>query len=100
AARTGTYRVIATSQDGVKPGPFTWSLHVLSRSGVVLPKGVPPWFTELDKNGDGQIALHEWRKAGKKLDEFRDYDLDDDGFITVEEILQCMKKPIELKHDI
>lgn len=52
-----------------------------------LPKELPPWFGQLDTDGDGQIALWEWRKAGKELEEFKDWDRDGDGFITAEEVL-------------
>ena len=95
ATQTGAYRLIATSQDGVKAGDFSWSLRVLHRSGV-LPKGLPSWFKDFDTDGDGQIALHEWCAAGKQLAEFRNYDFDDDGFITPDEVLRFLKNPIEL----
>lgn len=53
-----------------------------------LPKELPKWFGELDTDQDGQVGLYEWRKGGKDLDEFRDWDRDDDGFITPEEALR------------
>ena len=97
-AESGTHRIIATSQDGYKTGPFSLTIRVLHGLGDISPKILPKWFKELDTDGDGQVALYEWRRAGKKLDEFSEYDLNDDGFITAEEVLQAIKKnSIELK---
>jgi hypothetical protein len=59
---------------------------VVFRAGK-LPKELPPWFKQLDTNRDGQVALYEWRKGGKDIDEFREWDRNDDGFITPEEAL-------------
>jgi Ca2+-binding EF-hand superfamily protein len=50
--------------------------------------GVPDWFGELDSDKDGQIALHEWRKAGRELTLFMEMDLDNDGLLTKEEYLR------------
>ncbi len=65
---------------------------VVFRAGGQMPAGLPSWFKELDTDGDGQVALYEWRKGGKNLDEFRDWDLNDDGFITPEEAIKCLAK--------
>jgi Ca2+-binding EF-hand superfamily protein len=65
---------------------------VVFRAGGQMPAGLPPWFKELDTDGDGQVALYEWRKGGKNLDEFREWDLNDDGFITPEEAIKCLAK--------
>jgi Ca2+-binding EF-hand superfamily protein len=59
---------------------------VVFRAGK-LPKELPPWFKELDTDKDGQVALYEWRRAGKDLDEFLEWDRNNDGFITAEEAL-------------
>jgi EF hand len=56
--------------------------------GGKMPAGIPPWFEKLDIDGDGQVALYEWRKGGKPLDEFKDWDLNDDGFISPEEAVK------------
>jgi len=53
-----------------------------------LPRNIPSWFKELDQDNDGQIAMYEWRAGKKPLDEFRTWDLNDDGFIIPEE---CMR---------
>jgi Ca2+-binding EF-hand superfamily protein len=92
ADKTGTYRLIATSQGGFRTGNFSLS----ARSGV-QPKALPPWFQALDRDGDGQVTLHEWRTAGRSVEEFDKYDLNGDGMITAEEILLCLKATDELK---
>ncbi|HYV34713.1 MAG TPA: EF-hand domain-containing protein, partial [Gemmataceae bacterium] len=95
--KSGTFRIIATSQDGYKTGPFSLSVRVIDSVSGALPKGLPPWFKELDQDGDGQIAIHEWRQSGKTLEEFQKYDLNGDGFITAAEVLRHTRAPIELK---
>jgi Ca2+-binding EF-hand superfamily protein len=52
-----------------------------------LPKELPKWFADLDTDGDGQIALFEWR-VSKSVEEFAEYDRNDDGLITPEEVLR------------
>lgn len=53
---------------------------------------MPDWFTTLDTDMDGQIALHEWRKAGRSIETFMEMDLDDDGLLTREEYVRFAKK--------
>jgi Ca2+-binding EF-hand superfamily protein len=95
AFRTGTYRLIATSQGGFRTGTFSLSV----RSGHALTKELPAWFKDLDKKGNGQITLQEWLDGGLELDLFREYDLNDDGVITAEEVLHLLKKPFELEFE-
>jgi hypothetical protein len=52
-----------------------------------LPKELK-WFSDLDLDRDGQVALWEWRKGGKDMDDFAAHDRNDDGFITPEEALR------------
>jgi Ca2+-binding EF-hand superfamily protein len=94
--RAGTYRIIATSLGGFRTGPFSCSIRLLGTAIDNLPKELS-WFNDLDKDGDGQVALYEWREAGKNLDDFRVFDLNDDGFITVEEIRRYINKFPELQ---
>ncbi len=51
-----------------------------------LPKELPSWFRDL-ADVDGQISFSEWRAAGRSVSEFRKYDLNSDGFITVPEVM-------------
>ena len=60
---------------------------VVMRAGK-LPSNMPKWFKELDTDNDGQVALYEWRAAGKSLEEFKKWDTNDDGLITPEEALK------------
>jgi Ca2+-binding EF-hand superfamily protein len=58
-----------------------------------LPKGLPDWFARKDADGDGQVSMAEyssdWDDA--KVAEFSKYDLNDDGVVTPEEVLQADK---------
>lgn len=55
-----------------------------------LPKGLPDWFASCDsEDNDGQIGLYEWRKSGKSLEEFNRWDLNQDGFLTPDEVLRA-----------
>ena len=50
-----------------------------------LPKGVPDYFVDLDKDKDGQIGLYEWRRGNKETSEFIQMDLNKDAYLTAEE---------------
>jgi Ca2+-binding EF-hand superfamily protein len=99
ASKTGTYRIIATSQGGYKTGAFSLGVRVIDSPGAGAAKGLPSWFKTLDSDGDGQISLFEWRQNGKPIEEFQKYDLNGDGFITAQELLRHMnmKAPLELR---
>jgi Ca2+-binding EF-hand superfamily protein len=96
AGKAGAYRIIATSLGGFRVGPFSLTIRALSGIGA-LPRGLPPWFEELDKDRDGQISIREWRAAGKSEDEFQIHDLNGDGFITAAEVLRAMPNRTELR---
>jgi Ca2+-binding EF-hand superfamily protein len=66
--------------------------HVVYRRVEDLPKELPQFFFTIQHRSVGQIALYEWKNAGMTLDEFRKYDRNSDGFITVEEVLGYQKK--------
>ncbi len=53
-----------------------------------MPKELPPWFRQMDTNKDGMVSLAEWVKAGKTPEEFLVYDRNDDGLITIEEVMR------------
>lgn len=52
-----------------------------------LPKDVPSWFTRLDADADGQVAMAEYTTtwSTSKAEEFFKFDLNADGVITPEE---------------
>jgi len=52
-----------------------------------LPEGLPSWFQSRDSNGDGQVSMSEYSRqwSRRTVDEFRRYDLNDDGIITPKE---------------
>lgn len=52
------------------------------------PRNLPAWFKEYDADADGQVALYEWQAKKDVLEEFKKYDLNDDGFITIEELIR------------
>jgi len=52
-----------------------------------MPKNIPDWFEQFDTDRDGQVGLYEWVKGGKTVDDFQRYDRNEDGFLTVEEVM-------------
>lgn len=76
-------KVVPVEDENVKANVF--------RAGK-LPAGLPDWFVKLDADKDGQIGLYEWRAAGKTLEDFALLDVNDDGFITAEEVLRHVAK--------
>jgi hypothetical protein len=56
-----------------------------------LPPGLPAWFVELDADKDGQIALYEWRQAGRSLNDFLVMDLNGDGLLPPDEYLRYLR---------
>ncbi|MGL4513409.1 MAG: EF-hand domain-containing protein [Lacipirellulaceae bacterium] len=53
-----------------------------------LPEGLPGWFAERDRNGDGQVAMSEYgRRSESTARQFKRYDADNDGFISPDEAL-------------
>lgn len=53
--------------------------------------GLPEWFTTLDIDKDGQIALFEWRKSGRVIASYTEMDLNADGLLTRDEYLRFVK---------
>ncbi|MCL2348864.1 MAG: hypothetical protein FWC50_11475, partial [Planctomycetaceae bacterium] len=67
-----------------------------------LPEGVPAWFTERDKDNDGQLTLLEFANGqpltGAIIDEFENFlDLNNDGLVTVAECYTAIKAKDELE---
>jgi hypothetical protein len=67
---------------------------VVYRAGN-LPRELPAWFMEADADKDGQVGLYEWKAKGWPMEQFRNMDRNDDGFLTVEEVLRSMKQPAD-----
>jgi hypothetical protein len=57
-----------------------------------LPKELPSWFYEADTDGDGQIGLYEWKSKGWPIETFQQIDRNNDGFLTVDEVLRYVGK--------
>ena len=55
---------------------------------VRLPENLPPWFKDYDTETDGQVALYQWKDKYGTVEDFRKLDLNEDGFITVEELIR------------
>lgn len=55
---------------------------VVRRGKPTYPPYIPEWYKALDEDGDGQVGLYEWRRAGLPMAEFRKLDLDGDGLFT------------------
>lgn len=54
-----------------------------------IPKDARSWITDHDKNGDGQVAMHEYSSnwTDSRVRDFARYDANSDGIITPEEYL-------------
>ncbi len=55
-----------------------------------LPQGIPDWFARYDTDGDGQIGLYEWKASGESIEKFRQIDRNNDGFLTIDEVMRYM----------
>jgi Ca2+-binding EF-hand superfamily protein len=75
---------------GAEAPPEEDKRPVVYRAGK-LPKDLPSWFAELDKDNDGQVGLYEWKAGGRTTSEFLAMDANGDGFLTVEEVLRHQK---------
>jgi hypothetical protein len=62
-----------------------------------LPKELPPWFAQLDKDKDAQVGLYEWKAAGRAVKDFLDMDQNGDGFLTPDEVLRFEKAKAKAK---
>ncbi len=60
-----------------------------------LPPGLPDWFLARDADGDGQLDFAEFAPQGGQwaLEQFRRYDLNEDGLIMPQEVLGAKHSP-------
>src|SRR5215470_6170433 len=56
---------------------------------------LPPQYRQYDTNGDGQIALYEWKDKGGRVAEFLKLDLNGDGFLTPDELMPASPMPAQ-----
>lgn len=82
------YRTISVTK---VPEPNSDGRPTVFRYGRLPTRELPTWFTDLDKDRDGQVGLYEWRSAGKSTADFKRMDLNSDGFITAEELISVQK---------
>lgn len=64
-----------------------------------MPKEVPSWFEQLDGDKDGQIGLYEWRSARRNTQDFEDFDLNGDGYVTAEEWLRKQRMDLTKREE-
>lgn len=55
-----------------------------------LPSNAPTWFSENDKDGDGQLSMNEW--PNERTQEFTKFDRNNDGIITLDEAMKTVAK--------
>ncbi len=55
--------------------------------GRALPSQLPDWWDDRDEDADGQVTLREFadQRNSNSIQEFKDYDLNNDGLITTNE---------------
>jgi Ca2+-binding EF-hand superfamily protein len=57
-----------------------------------LPRDFPYGILDQQGDNDGQVGLYEWKGAGRRIGEFVTMDLNNDGFLTVEEYYRWRKQ--------
>ena len=66
-----------------------------------LPEGIPFWFTDRDKDNDGQLSMFEYANGQPiteaMIGEFEWLDLNDDGIATLNECYSAIKTKEELE---
>jgi Ca2+-binding EF-hand superfamily protein len=78
------------SEDAERPKSYRFTTAM-----EMLPEGLPPWFAQQDKNGDGQICMAEYSSFwnDQKANEFVRLDSNGDGLITPRECLDAGSLP-------
>lgn len=55
-----------------------------------MPREFP--YADMDRDTDGQVGLYEWKEAGRTISQFLTMDLNNDGFLTVDEYLRFKRQ--------
>jgi Ca2+-binding EF-hand superfamily protein len=65
-----------------------------SSGNAPRPSGMPEWFVRDDTNLDNQVSMGEFARKwdASTLEDFYKFDINQDGFITVQECLAAVKK--------
>jgi hypothetical protein len=66
------------------------SYRLASATEKLPEEGLPSWFKDRDRDGDGQVSMHEWSRSwnSSMVRDFTSKDADGDGIITVAEALE------------
>ncbi len=74
------------------PDPYNGRRSFASTSRG-LPEGLPAWFAEKDLDGDHQVSMAEFSSqwTARLVEDFQSFDLNGDGFITVQECLAAIR---------
>jgi Ca2+-binding EF-hand superfamily protein len=72
------------------PVPFRPAIAPSKYKRPPMPAGMPSWFDERDQDQDGMVGMYEWQ--AEDLATFRKYDLNGDGFISIEEALRTLPR--------
>jgi Ca2+-binding EF-hand superfamily protein len=86
----------SANAEGLPPAPESGPVQEEEKKATVyrtgkMPKELPAWFVDMDIDKDGQVGLWEWvrvRGSGSEsIELFRTMDRNDDGLLTVDEVL-------------
>jgi Ca2+-binding EF-hand superfamily protein len=75
---------------GANSAPVPKKSYALTSPIDRLPQNLPSWYFDSDKDGDGQIAMSEYRRRSSEkenAEEFLKIDANGDGLITSQECL-------------
>lgn len=83
-------RTVDQNQDGlVTREELQILVDQLQNEAGNIPEGLPGWFYEKDRDRDNQVAMNEYSDVWSiaKQEEFATFDINGDGFLTVDEVL-------------
>jgi len=77
-----------------RPELSAWLAQQEALQGRAVPRDLPAWFVEKDKDGDGQIQMSEFADqwTDELYDEFAALDLNNDGIIVADECLRSLNR--------